>query len=220
METQWKQKESMWEERGRQKHTVKWGSLETENIWPSYASYFAFPRLGALVLKEILVSGRPASRRRPGNKGHVLAEYRTVAWLVRWFSLFPLLGQVRQKRQSGCQTVTAELELSPLSLHSLPFQPADVSPREHTTLLQNSTPAGFAVHLARLHLQLGYPRYNTQQFYHPGTQSWSCSNCSIHFPYTWSGKRRGQIYVKACWWEQPTKYKWAPPVFLMLRSAG
>lgn len=37
-------------------------------------------------------------------------------------------GPSSDKKIARCQTVTAELELSPLSFHSLPFQRADVSP--------------------------------------------------------------------------------------------
>lgn len=117
------------EKRKQQKRAVKWGSLETENIWPSYASYFACPCLASLVLIEILVSGSPLSWRQ-GQETRVASWLNAEQWRGRSgdSACFPLWAKFRQKDSPWCQTVTAELELSPLSLHSLPFQRADVSP--------------------------------------------------------------------------------------------
>lgn len=44
------------------------------------------------------------------------------------------------------------------------FPPADVSHPDQHDSAANSTPAGFTVHLAQLHLELSYPRNNAEQF--------------------------------------------------------
>lgn len=139
-------------------------------IWPSYASYFAFPSL-CLGIKSDFVFCKEERAKFKLNRN-------TLQWLVRWFSLLPPRATLDKKIR--CQTVTAEPEHSPLSLHSPPFslltsatQTTRLCCKQHTCWLHS--PSGPAPSLAQLFM------IQCRTVYNLGTQSWSCCNCSVYF---------------------------------------
>lgn len=156
METQWKQKKSMWEERGRQKHAVKWGSLETENIWPRYASYFAFPRLGALVLKEIFGFWQASQPKEASKQGPCLGWIQNSGVAGQVIQPFPSLGPSYTKKivrmPDSHSRAGAFSSFTPLPSFSAcwrqPPRPHDSAAKQHTCWLRS--PSGPAPSPARL----------------------------------------------------------------------
>lgn len=126
-------------------------------IWPSYASYFAFPSLCVLESRAILFFCKE-------ERAKLTLNSNPLHWLVGWFSLFPLRDTLNKKIR--CQTVTAEPKHSPLSLRTPPFslltsatQTTRFCCKRHTCWLHS--PSGPAPSLASIHnrtqnsLQLG-----------------------------------------------------------------
>lgn len=149
---------------------------KAENIWPSYASYFAFHSLGALVSWEIVVFARPKGLKE-GRKGRVWTKWGTCSSGVDSQVGRPAPSQTETYSQDARQS---QQKGSILLFHSTPLLPAcwrqppkttRLCCKQHTCWLHS--PSGPAPSLAR-------PKAEQAGLFTTWTQSRSCSNCSIY----------------------------------------
>lgn len=84
-------------------------------------------------------------------------------WIVRWVGLLPPRQKHIARMPDSHSRKGAFSSFTPLPS----FQHADVSHPKPHDYAASSTPAGFTVHLARLHLWLG-PKQNKQVCLQPG----------------------------------------------------
>lgn len=132
-----------------------------------------------------------------------MRKHTPAVWLVRWISLLP--PRARLDRQIVRMPDSHSRAGSILLFHSTPLLPARwrQPPRPHDSAA-NSTPAGFTVHLAQLHLWLSSPSRNAGLF-----TTWAHSHdptvIAVSISRSHMGEKRSDCSI-ACWWQQISKW--------------